>query len=77
MVRPEYRDAVSKIIYANGEAFIENADAALQFINKNPVMLSVDWSDEKILLTLFLSGIATKLNIQLMLKTMVKETLLM
>ena len=47
MVRPEYRDAVSKIIYANGEAFIENADAALQFINKNPVMLSVDWSDEK------------------------------
>ena len=47
MVRPEYRDTVSKIIYTDGEAFIENADAALQFINKNPVMLSVDWSDEK------------------------------
>lgn len=47
MVRPEHRDAVSKIIYANGQPYIENADTALQFINKNPVMLAVDWGDEK------------------------------
>lgn len=47
MVRPEHRDAVSKIIYAKGQPYIENADAALQFINKNPLMLAVDWGDEK------------------------------
>ena len=47
MVKPEHRDAVSKIIYAKGQPYIENADAALQFINKNPLMLAVDWGDEK------------------------------
>jgi hypothetical protein len=46
-VKPEAREEINNLLYVGGVPKIENADAAIQFMNANPNTLAVDWTDEQ------------------------------
>jgi hypothetical protein len=46
-VKPEAREEINNLLYVGGVPKIENADAAIRFMNANPNTLAVDWTDEQ------------------------------
>ena len=52
-VKPEAREELNNLLYVGGVPKIENADAAIQFMNSNPNILAVDWTDEKAIVDAF------------------------
>ena len=45
-VKPESQQELSDIIYKGGDPSIENADAAIQWMARNPEMMAIDWTDQ-------------------------------
>ena len=45
-VKPESQQELSDIIYKGGDPSIENADAAIQWMARNPAMMAIDWTDQ-------------------------------
>ena len=45
-VKPESQEELSAIIYKGGDPSIENADAAIQWMARNPEMMAIDWADQ-------------------------------
>ena len=45
-VKPESQQELSDIIYKGGDPSIENADAAIQWMARNPAMMAINWTDQ-------------------------------
>jgi hypothetical protein len=61
-VKPEAREEINNLLYVGGVPKIENADAAIQFMNSNPNILAVDWTDEQNITKAFPSWYSTKIK---------------
>ena len=61
-VKPEAREEINNLLYVGGVPKIENADAAIQFMNANPNTLAVDWTDEQNITKAFPGWYSTKIK---------------
>ena len=61
-VKPEAREELNNLLYSGGVPKIENADAAIQFMNANPNTLAVDWTDEQNITKAFPGWYSTKIK---------------
>jgi hypothetical protein len=61
-VKPEAREKINNLLYVGGVPKIENADAAIQFMNANPNILAVDWTDEQNITKAFPGWYSTKIK---------------
>jgi hypothetical protein len=61
-VKPEAREEINNLLYVGGVPKIENADAAIQFMNANPNILAVDWTDEQNITKAFPGWYSTKIK---------------
>ena len=61
-VKPEAREEINNLLYVGGVPKIENADAAIRFMNANPNTLAVDWTDEQNITKAFPGWYSTKIK---------------